>query len=108
MQVFWVGPMLGGIIGGFTYEYTHDSSNQIQHFRRSFRRKQSNLRRSRSLSSNNSMSTELTFSPTAEQPRIWLEQRTSPRNDSPDADDNHHEMERFWWSPFWSSVYRSF
>ncbi len=38
-QVYWVGPLLGGIIGGFTYEYTHDSSGKLTTLRRSFRRR---------------------------------------------------------------------
>ena len=70
-QVYWVGPILGGIIGGFTYEYTHDSSNQIQYLKRSFRRKPTNLKRSRStISTNSTMSTEMTFTPTSEDLRI--------------------------------------
>ncbi|XP_052233094.1 aquaporin-4-like [Dreissena polymorpha] len=39
--VFWVGPLIGGIFGGFTYEYTQCSSEDIQRFRSSFRRKKS-------------------------------------------------------------------
>jgi len=35
--VFWVGPVIGGIFGGFTYEYTQLSSEDIQRFRSSFR-----------------------------------------------------------------------
>ncbi|KAH3771546.1 hypothetical protein DPMN_172870 [Dreissena polymorpha] len=40
-KVFWVGPLIGGIFGGFTYEYTQCSSEDIQRFRSSFRRKKS-------------------------------------------------------------------
>ncbi|KAL5021249.1 hypothetical protein ScPMuIL_000404 [Solemya velum] len=65
--VYWVGPILGGLLGGFTYEYTHDSSTQIQNFKRSFRRKITNLRRTRSDMSNNTMCTELTFTPISPQ-----------------------------------------
>ena len=63
--------MLGGIIGGFTYEYTQDSSNQLQTLRRSFRRRATNLKRSRSvLSTNSAASTEMTYTPTSEDLRI--------------------------------------
>ena len=63
--------MLGGIIGGFTYEYTHDSSNQLQYFKRSFRRKPASIKRTRSTNSTNStISTEMAYSPTSEDLRI--------------------------------------
>ncbi|XP_013774603.1 aquaporin AQPcic-like [Limulus polyphemus] len=39
LAVYWVGPMLGGIIGGFTYEYNQDTSRTTQQLKRSFRRK---------------------------------------------------------------------
>ncbi|XP_064639938.1 aquaporin-4-like [Lineus longissimus] len=65
--LYWIGPLLGGIIGGFTYEYTHDSSEQLQYFKRSFRRKKTAMQRSRSIhSSNSTVSTEMTFTPTSE------------------------------------------
>ncbi|XP_014665134.1 PREDICTED: aquaporin-4-like [Priapulus caudatus] len=58
--LYWVGPMMGGIFGGFTYEYTHDSSNAFQYLRRSFRRKwPTAVQRSRSTLSTNS--TEMTM-----------------------------------------------
>ena len=57
--------MLGGMIGGFTYEYTHDTTENIQRFKRSFRRKAAAMKRTRSsLSTNSTMSTEMTFTAT--------------------------------------------
>lgn len=36
--VYWIGPLMAGFIGGFTYEYSRDSSSASS-LRRSFRRK---------------------------------------------------------------------
>ncbi|XP_014668506.1 PREDICTED: lens fiber major intrinsic protein-like, partial [Priapulus caudatus] len=34
--IYWLGPVLGGVLGGFTYEYTHDSKRFPQRLRLSF------------------------------------------------------------------------
>src|SRR2546426_8110 len=48
MQIYWVGPVMGGIIGAFTYEYTHSSwkpePSSPKVLRRSFRLKTRNYR----------------------------------------------------------------
>ncbi|XP_076357977.1 aquaporin AQPAe.a-like [Tachypleus tridentatus] len=52
--VYWIGPMLGGIIGGFTYEYNQDTSRTTQQLKRSFRRKSAReMMRDHSALSNN-------------------------------------------------------
>ncbi|XP_067144322.1 aquaporin-1-like [Centruroides vittatus] len=37
--VYWVGPVLGGVLGAITYDYTQDTSRTSQHFKRSFRKR---------------------------------------------------------------------
>ncbi|XP_043229130.1 aquaporin-like [Amphibalanus amphitrite] len=37
--VYWVGTLFGGLLGGFTYEFVHDSSPHGRLLHRSFRRK---------------------------------------------------------------------
>ena len=82
-QIYWVGPLLGGIIGGFTYEYTHDSSDHLQYLRRSFRRKRSSVARPNSLKCSSSitstLSTEMTYTPKSEDLRIWRCKRQCER-----------------------------
>ncbi|XP_043221706.1 aquaporin-like [Amphibalanus amphitrite] len=36
--VYWVGPLFGGLLGGFTYEFVHEASPRGRLVRRSFRR----------------------------------------------------------------------
>ena len=52
--------MLGGIIGGFTYEYTHETKDDLQYFKRSFRRRTNLRKRNNSqFNSNSTISTEM-------------------------------------------------
>ncbi|XP_069113884.1 aquaporin-4-like [Argopecten irradians] len=57
--VYWVGPILGGMLGGFTFEYTKDSSKQFQNFKFSLKQKVYSLQRKEECASTNSIATEL-------------------------------------------------
>ncbi|GFX71442.1 hypothetical protein TNCV_2694301 [Trichonephila clavipes] len=58
--IYWVAPVLGGIIGGVTYDYTQESHSQ-QTLRRSFRKKTSRTGIQRDLSALSNNETELSL-----------------------------------------------
>ena len=59
-----MGPVIGGIIGGFTYDYTQCSSEDIQRFRSSFRRKKVTVITETGLRSESPTVTEMSYTPT--------------------------------------------
>lgn len=63
-KVYWIGPLLGGIIGAFTYEYTHDSADNS--IKRTLKKKRTtdDVERTANIQSCTSASTEIAFTPT--------------------------------------------
>lgn len=58
-QIYWVGPILGGILGGFTFEYMNKSSTDLQNFQSGLRQHVYTLQRKEDGTSSNSIATEL-------------------------------------------------
>lgn len=58
-QIYWVGPILGGILGGFTFEYMNKSSTDLQNFQSGLRQHVYSLQRKEDGTSSNSIATEL-------------------------------------------------
>ncbi|CAC5397898.1 AQP4 [Mytilus coruscus] len=57
--IYWVGPILGGIFGGFTHEYTNKQSTDLQNYQTSLRQHVYSLQRKEDGASSNSIATEL-------------------------------------------------
>ena len=58
-QLFWIAPVLGGVLGAFTFEYTKDSSKHLDDFRSSLRQRVYTLQRKDDVVSCNSVVTEV-------------------------------------------------
>ncbi|CAG2187382.1 AQP4 [Mytilus edulis] len=57
--IYWVGPILGSIFGGFTHEYTNKQSADLQNYQTSLRQHVYSLQRKEDGASSNSIATEL-------------------------------------------------
>ncbi|XP_076109267.1 aquaporin-4-like [Mytilus galloprovincialis] len=57
--IYWVGPILGSIFGGFTHEYTNKQSADLQNYQTSLRQHVYSLQRKEDGASSNSLATEL-------------------------------------------------
>ncbi|KAK3085244.1 hypothetical protein FSP39_000558 [Pinctada imbricata] len=57
--LFWIAPVLGGVLGAFTFEYTKDSSKHLDGFRSSLRQRVYTLQRKEDIVSCNSVATDV-------------------------------------------------
>lgn len=74
LQVYWVGPILGALLGGITFEYSHVNYTGSRLLRRSSStRDDSGLEARASSKESVDLPTELTFSVNMpDDPEVWL------------------------------------